>query len=246
MFWFAEAIGKWNAATGKPADMGGLPHELGSTGFGVAHAAKVGAEVFGIGIKGSTVAVDGFGNVGTFVFKHLEEMGAKIVSVSDSKGNIYLKNGLDYATALKIKREKKSVIHYKGAHKLSDDDFWGLPVDIFVTAALTDAINDKNKGLIRAKIIVEGSNIPMSEEIENELWRRGVKIVPDFVANAGGVISSYAEYTGLTPEKMFEMVEEKIVNATRGVLEESKRSGRNPRAVALEKARQIILEKRKN
>lgn len=246
MRWFVEAVGDKRAATGKPSDMGGLPHELGSTGFGVAHSAKVAAEVFGIPMKGAAVAVEGFGNVGTFAFKHLEDMGAKIVAVSDSKGNIHFKDGLDYQTVAKTKLEQGSVIDYKGAHKLSDADFWGLPVDIFITAALTDAINEKNKDLIKAKIIVEGSNIPMRENIEDELWRRGVKIVPDFVANAGGVISSYAEYAGLGPEEMFKMVEEKIVKSTREVMEESKRSSRNPREVAVEIAKKIVLSKQIN
>lgn len=272
MQWFAEAIGDRRAATGKPAEMGGLPHELGSTGFGVAYAAKVAADIFlfpersqvpaGIRrsrrdewsreqtslekpMKGITVAIEGFGNVGSFAFKHLAEMGAKIVAVSDSKGNIWLKDGLDYEMVSKTKKEKKSVIHYKGAHKLSDSDFWDLPVDIFITAALTDAINDKNKNLIKAKIIVEGSNIPMREDVEDELWRRGIKIVPDFVANAGGVISSYAEHIGLSAEEMFKIVEEKIVKSTREVMEESKRSGRNPRQVAMEIAKKIVSEKTK-
>lgn len=254
MRWFAEEVGDWRAATGKPSNyciaMGGgeekscgLPHELGSTGFGVAHAAKVATEIFGINIKNSTVAIEGFGNVGTFAFKYLEGMGAKIVAVSDSRGNIHLESGLNYATALKIKQDKKSVIHYKGAHKLSDADFWALPVDIFVTAALTDAINEKNKDIIRAKILVEGSNIPMRENIEDELWRRGIKIVPDFVANAGGVISSYAEYIGLSPAEMFKMVEEKVANAVRQTLTESRRSGLSPRQVAIQKAKQTVSAK---
>ncbi len=254
MQWIAEEVGVWQASTGKPANYCtttgggegkscGLPHELGSTGFGVAYSTKVAAEVYGINIKGATVAIEGFGNVGTFAFKHLEEMGAKIVSLSDSKGSISLEKGLDYETTMKTKQDEGSVIHYKGAKKLSVNDFFALPVDIFITAAVTDAINEKNKGLIRAKIIVEGSNIPMRENIEDELFRRGIKIVPDFIANAGGVISSYAEYAGLSPAKMFEMVEEKIVKATRIVLEESKRSGKNPREVALKIAEEIVLGK---
>lgn len=263
MRWFVEAIGDKRAATGKPADIGGLPHELGSTGFGVAHSAKVAAEIFLLpelslspeqsrremsarSLQNVTIAIEGFGNVGSFAFKHLAKIGAKIVAVSDSKGNIWLKGGLDYETVAKTKREKKSVIHYKGAHKLSDEDFWGLPVDIFVTAALTDTINEKNKDLIKAKIIVEGSNIPIRENIESELWNRGIKIVPDFVANAGGVISSYAEYAGLGMWEMFKMVEEKIVKSTREVMEESKRSGRNPREVATEIAKKIVSRKQKS
>jgi glutamate dehydrogenase/leucine dehydrogenase len=248
MGWFVEAVGDKRAATGKPIQMGGLPHELGSTGFGVANSARVAAELSGVNINGATVAIEGFGNVGTFAFKHLAAVGAKIVAVSDSKGSIYKKDSLDYATAIKTKREQKSVIHYKGAQKLSDDDFWALPVDIFVTAALTDAINERNKNLIKARIVVEGSNIPMRENIEDELWRKGIVIVPDFVANMGGVISSYAEYMGFGPEKMFELVEGKVTKATRNVMEKSLKEKRNPRSVAVEIAKEKVLsaaEKRK-
>jgi glutamate dehydrogenase/leucine dehydrogenase len=252
MRWFVEAIGDWKAATGKPSDFCvvthggenktcGLPHELGSTGFGVAHSAEIAAGIAGINIKNATVAIEGFGNVGTFAFKHLAEMGAKIVAVSDSKGNVYSEDGLDYEKTAKIKQDKKSVIHYQGAQKLSADSFWSLPVDILVTAALTDAINDSNKNLIKAKIVVEGSNIPMREETEKELSERGVIIVPDFVANMGGVISSYAEYAGFGPEKMFEFVEEKVTKATREVMERSLRDKRNPREVAMGIAKERIL-----
>lgn len=248
MQWFAEAVGVWEAATGKPAkfcddEKCGLPHELGSTGFGVARAAKVAAEIFGLDIRGATVAIEGFGNVGAFAFKHLAEMGAKIVAVSDSKGNIYLSDGLDFAAVMKTKQEKKSVIHYKGARKFSDEDFWGLGVDIFIPAAVTDVINDSNKNKIRAKIIVEGANIPMREEIESELFKRGIMIVPDFVANAGGVISSYAEYMGYSPDQMFELVKEKITKTTREVMEKSVSEKRNPREIGMELARKKVLEK---
>lgn len=202
MEWFAEALGMWEAATGKPADFCedrngkkacGLPHELGSTGFGVAHSARVAAEVYGFDIKGAAVAIEGFGNVGNFAFKHLKEMGAKIVAVSDSRGAAYLRAGLDREVIQRTKADKKSVSDYHGAEKLSKEDLFGLPVDILITAAVTDAVHDSNKNDIKAKIVVEGSNIPMRESIEDELWKRGIMIVPDFVANAGGVVSSYAE-----------------------------------------------------
>ena len=94
---------------------------------------------------------------------------------------------------------------YKGK-KISHEDFWKVPVDILIPASVTDVINDSNKHDIKAKLIVEGANIPMPEKIERELWGKGIMIVPDFVANAGGVISSYAEYRGYNPKKMFETV----------------------------------------
>jgi len=268
MKWFAEAVGIWGAATGKPADFCvslaeaplkgakagdgnkcGLPHELGSTGFGVAHSAKVAAEIAGVNIKNASVAIEGFGNVGVFAFRHLKEFGARIVAVSDSRGAAYLESGLDEEILHKLKAEKKSVSDYPGAKKLSKEELFGLNVDILIPAAVTDVINDSNRNAIKAKMIVEGANIPMREEIEKELFGRGIVIVPDFVANMGGVISSYAEYAGFGSEKMFKLVEEKITKATREVMEKSLREKRNPREVAMEMAKERVsaaAEKRKS
>ncbi|MBI2406402.1 MAG: hypothetical protein HYV25_02365 [Candidatus Harrisonbacteria bacterium] len=109
-------------------------------------------------------------------------------------------------------------------------------MDILIPAAVTDVINDKNKNSIKAKIIVEGANIPMQERIEEELFRRGVMIVPDFVANAGGVISSYAEYRGYNPKRMFELVERKIVKSARIVLGKSLKERRPARLIGAELA----------
>ena len=232
MQWFAQAVGNWRAATGKPANMCtlvasghrekcGLPHEYGSTGFGVAHAASVACEFANIQIKGATVAIHGFGNVGSFAAKFLTEIGAKIVAIADINGATY---------------EGK---------KIAPEKFWGVPVDILIPASVTDVIHDGNKRDVCAKIIVEGANIPMSEEIEEELWKRGILIVPDFVANMGGVASSYAEYRGHHPEKMFEIVEEKVVSATRRVLMGSMKTGKSPRAVGMEIARARVSSARK-
>jgi glutamate dehydrogenase (NAD(P)+) len=241
MAWFAQAAGTLKASTGKPAKMKGLPHELGSTGFGVAHSARVAAQIAGIKLKGATVAIEGFGNVGTFAFKFLTQMGAKVVAVSDSRGGVYSEKGLNQAALHKVKKAGKSVKDYPGGKALTHDKFWALPVDILVPAAVTDVINDKNKKKIRAKMIVEGSNIPMKERIEKELHHKGIIIVPDFVANAGGVISSYAEYKGMTPKQMFKLVQNKVVAATKAVMTESIKKKRYPREVAMELAQKKVF-----
>lgn len=253
MQWFAEAVQKWNAATGKPKDFCdgetcGLPHELGSTGFGVAYSTKTAAEVLGIELRGAKVAIEGFGNVGTFAMKHLLGFGAIVIAVSDSRGAVRYDAGIDYE-ALSIAKAKHSVVNYPNGIAISKNELFGLPVDIIITAAVTDAINEKNKDAIKAKLIVEGSNIPMREEIENELWEKGVAIVPDFVANSGGVISSYAEYRGYDPERMFALVKKKTTELTREVLARALVSRRNPRSIALELARERVkatIERRKS
>ncbi len=243
MRWFAEANGDSRACTGKPKDMGGLPHELGSTGFGVAHAAKVAIEHKDLDIKKVTFAVEGFGNVGWFAAKFLTKWGAKLVAASDSKGTIYNKQGLDFEKLAKVKKEQGTVTLYESGEVFSCEKIFELPVDVLIPAAIPDSINEKNWNNIHAKIISCGSNIPMIPEIEERLYNKGILVVPDFVANAGGVISSYVEYMGGTEQDMFKMVEEKIVKNTKLVLEHSDKEGINPRAAAMNIAKKRVLEK---
>ncbi|PIP46570.1 MAG: hypothetical protein COX15_00210 [Candidatus Colwellbacteria bacterium CG23_combo_of_CG06-09_8_20_14_all_42_19] len=118
-----------------------------------------------------------------------------------------------------------------------------MRVDILIPASVTDVINDDNKQKIKAKIIVEGANIPMREDVEDWLWKKGILIVPDFVANAGGVVSSYAEYRGYNPKRMFELVERKIKKTAKLVLEKALKENKNPREVALNIAKRKLTTK---
>jgi glutamate dehydrogenase/leucine dehydrogenase len=241
MRWFVEGNGNLKSATGKPKDLGGLPHELGSTGFGVYHSTLVAAEFSKLDIKGATVAIEGFGNVGSFTAKFLHEAGAKIVAVSDSKGVIYNKDGLDIPKLVEVKKQIGSVINYKPGEVLPNEKIFELPVDILIPAAMPDVINEKNMDKIQAKIIVEASNIPAKPAIEEILHKRGILVVPDFVANAGGVISSYAEYKGYDEKKAFELIEKKIVKNTKLVLREAKKLNVKPRDAALKIAKERII-----
>ncbi|MEM7813358.1 MAG: Glu/Leu/Phe/Val dehydrogenase [Candidatus Aenigmatarchaeota archaeon] len=250
MRWFAEANGDWRACTGKPKDMCidaekkrcGIPHEFGSTGFGVAHAAAVAAQHAGICIKGATVAIEGFGNVGSFAAKHLSEMGAKIVAVSDSKGVMYNADGLDFEQLSKIKTATGSVTNYKPGKVLPNKEIFELSVDILIPAALPDVITKENVGKVMAKVVVEAANIPMVPEVERMLHDRGILVVPDFVANAGGVISSYAEWLGETPERMFDIVKNKIMANVEEVLESSAAEKVMPRDSAMAIAKRRVRE----
>jgi glutamate dehydrogenase (NAD(P)+) len=244
MKWFAEANGDARACTGKPADMGGIPHEYGSTGFGVAHSTRVALAHAGININGASIAIEGFGNVGTFAMKFLTEWGAKVVAVTDSKGGIHDPAGLNYDELLKTKQETGSVVNHTKGDKISNEQIFGLEVDVLMPAALADVIHEENKNNVKAKIIVEGANISMSYETEAELEGKGIVIVPDFVANAGGVISSYVEYVEGTVEQMWKMVEEKVVANTQLVLTRAKEKSITARAAALEIAQERIRAKR--
>lgn len=230
---FVKAVSDSRTATGKPKRLGGLPHELGSTGFGVAEAVRIALAHRGLPLAGARVAIEGFGNVGIFVARFLTEAGLKIVAVSDSKGTIYNRNGLPWKELLKVKKAKGSVVHYLNSEKLTNDKIFTLPVDVLIPAALPDVINDQNADQIQASIIVEGANIAVTPSAETKLLAHGVLIVPDIIANAGGVISSYAEYRGYSSEKMFKLVKQKITKSVTAVLAEAKKTGQSPREVAM-------------
>lgn len=255
MQWFVEATENWRSATGKPANLCmkvfgkeeeqcGIPHEFGSTGWGVAVATKTAAEIYGTDIKGAKVAIHGFGNVGSFAYIFLAEMGAKITLLADSETTIFQEEGIDNILMLKIIRDKKSLKDYPKGKKISPEKFWEIETDILIPASVTNVINDKNKDKIKTKIIVEAGNIPMSEEIEKDFLNKDVKIVPDFIANAGGVISSYAEYRGYNPKRMMETVERRVSENVRLILEQSINDKKNPREVGMQIAIKRLTNKK--
>ncbi len=236
----ANELKNKKAATGKPKNMGGIPHELGSTGFGVAHATKVALTHKKMKVEGATIAVEGFGNVGTFTIKFLSEWGGNIVASSDSKGVIYNKNGLDYEKLMEVKKKTGTVINYRPGKVLPGDKIFELPVDVLIPGALPDVINEKNVDRVKSKVIVEAANIPATPEIEARLHKKGILVVPDFAANAGGVISSYVEFIGKTPDFMFKTVETKIKKNIKLVLDLAENRGIKPRDAALQIAQERV------
>lgn len=240
---FAKANGSMKSCTGKPKKLGGLPHELGSTGFGVFQSSEIASSYSGLKLKNSLIAVEGFGNVGYFAAKYLHEEGAKIVAVSDSHGTIYNPKGLDFEKLAETKEREGSVVRYKDGRRLKGEEIVSLNVDVLVTAAVPDLIKAKDVDSIKAKMIVEGSNIPISHQVEEILHEKGILVIPDFVANSGGVISSYAEYVKVGEKKMWKMVKEKVRKNTELVLKEAERSNQSPRNVAEKIAKKRVLEK---
>jgi glutamate dehydrogenase (NAD(P)+) len=241
MRWFVEGNGSLKSATGKPQDIGGIPHELGSTGFGVAHATVVACEYNSLDIKDVSFSIEGFGNVGSFAAKFLTEWGAKLVAVSDSKGCIYDPDGIDFNKLQEIKQKTGSVINYTNKNLLPSNSIVTCPVDVLIPAALPDIINKDNVCDVKSKIIVEGANIPITIGAEEMLHQEGILVVPDFVANAGGVISSYVEYEyGYEPEKAFQMIEDKIRKNVKIVLDKSEEMSVKPRDAALEVAKERV------
>lgn len=239
---FSKANGSKKACTGKPKSMGGIPHELGSTGFGVYHSALIALDHLGMDPKKITFAVEGFGNVGTFAAKFMTKNGAKLVATSDSGGVIYNEKGIDYEKLMKVKQKEGTVTKYPGK-VLPGHNIVGLDVDVLITAAVPDLISGGDVDRIKAKLVVEGSNIPTTPDVEELMHRKKILVVPDFVANAGGVISSYAEYIGKDANYMFRLVEEKIKKNTKIVLDNAEKKGLTPRKAGLDIAQERVLKK---
>jgi glutamate dehydrogenase (NAD(P)+) len=240
---FSKTNGSNKACTGKPKSMGGLPHELGSTGFGVFHSTKAAAHYAGIDLKEATVAVEGFGNVGSFAAKYLYEEGARLVAVSDSSGVVFNDEGIDFDKLEHIKKETGKVTNYKPARMNCCDNILDVGADILITAAVPNLIDLSDVDRLKFKLIVEGSNIPMTNEVENLCFMRDILIVPDFVSNAGGLISSYVEYIGGDERQMFEMIADVVSKNTKKVLERSKEDLCSPRECALTMAKGKLRKK---
>lgn len=188
----------WGVVTAKPVELGGLQARVVSTGYGVALVAREAAKKVLGGVEGKTVAVHGFGNVGMYAAKYLAEWGATVVAVSDSKGYIYDPRGLDVEEVIRVKTEMGSVVNYKkGNVKVSENhmELLELPVDILVPAAIENVITSENVNRVKAKIISEGANGPTTPEADRVLHEKGTVVIPDILANAGGVTMSWIEWS---------------------------------------------------
>ncbi len=184
--------------TGKPIQLGGSPGRLEATGRGVALLTEWSAEEHGINLEGATVAIQGFGNVGRYAAKFLHEDGAKIVAVSDVSGALYRRKGLDIPALLQATEDtapppKLTELDVE-AEKLENEELLTLDVDILIPAAISGVINGHNGRDIKATLLVEGANLPVTCEGDAILEDQGVHVIPDILANAGGVATSYLEW----------------------------------------------------
>ena len=234
MAWVKEEIGR---SVGLPREIGGIPlDELGATGFGLAHAAEIAAHHRGIELEGARIAVQGFGAVGIHAARFLAERGAVLVAASDSGGATASPRGLDVAALIEHKRSGRSVSGFALGEPLAGDDIVGVDCDVFIPAARPDVLREDNVGRLRAKLVVSGANIPATEAAERILHERGILNVPDFIANAGGVICAAMEYHGASESAAFDAIAEKIRSNTEQVLEQSRQRGVLPRRAAVDLA----------
>jgi len=234
MAWVFDEIGR---AVGLPRVLGGIPlDEIGATGYGLAQCAEVAAPFCDLRLKGATVVIEGFGNVGRPAARFLEELGVRLVAASDSKGAVYNPDGLDLAHVSTAKSKSGTVAAYERGTKVVSSELFTLPCDILIPAARPDCIHVGNAKKIQARLILQGANIPATAEAETILHERGVLVVPDFIANAGGVICASVEYHGGTEAAAFEQIAQKIRRNTEAVLTRSRDDRIEPRRAAVELA----------
>ena len=210
--------------------------EIGATGWGIRHATEVAMHYQDFELNGARVVIQGFGSVGKHAARFLNEQDAKIIAVNDSCGTIYNPRGLDVDALFKIKTEGKSVADYTDGKRLERDEIIGIECDIWIPAARPDVINDDNVHLLNTRLIIEGANIPVTHTAEKYLYERGVDYVPDFIANAGGVICAAMEYQGATAAAASQTIKEKIRRNTEKVFEISREQNLQPREAAMQMA----------
>ena len=238
MAWVKDEIGR---VLGLPSDFGGIPlDEIGATGWGLSHATEVALEYCNFDMEGARVVVQGFGAVGKHTARFLTEKGAILVGVADSQGTIYNPQGLDVLALIELKTAGKSVADYPDGKKLDRDAVINIGCDIWIPAAQSDVIDENNVNRLKTKLVIEGANIPITEGAEKHLHENGVLYVPDFIANAGGVICAAMEYQGADQSGAFEAIEEMLCHNTRLVLEEAASRGILPREAAVDLALQRL------
>ena len=177
--------------TGKPVELFGAPGREEATGRGVALIAAATLKQHDVKVKGATVAIQGFGNVGRYAALVCQELGMKVIAISDVSGGIVDKKGIDIASIFM----HKSLENVEADERIGSAEVLEIECDILIPAALGSVINDKNASLINARFIIEGANQPITISADRELRAQGVVIVPDILANSGGVMGSYFEWT---------------------------------------------------
>ncbi len=238
MSWIRDEVDR---VVGLPRSLGGIPlDEIGATAWGLKVATKIATDATRLNLNNARFAVQGFGAVGSHVARFLSDEGATLVAASESTGAIANPDGLDVSALIELKQNNQPLTSYGKAQRISPDELIGVDCDIWIPAARPDVINAGNAASIKASIIAQGANIPATAEAEQLLHERGVLVLPDFIANAGGVICAAMEFAGATESMVFPAIEEKIARNMATVIEHSHRENLLPRAAAERLARSRV------
>lgn len=199
MGWFMDEYSQTHGytpacVTGKPLELGGSEGREHATGKGTAITVRETSKNYDVDLENATVVVQGFGNVGSFAAKFLDEYGCKIIAVSDVTGGVHDPNGLDVPSLFDYNYEHRTIDGCGQGQKLTNEELLALECDYLIPAALGGAINEKNVDTINCKIVIEAANGPVTPEAADVLWSKKVPIIPDILTNAGGVTVSYFEW----------------------------------------------------
>ena len=238
MAWIRDEVGR---VVGLPRELGGIPlDEIGATGWGLSNVTDVALEFCDFDIEGARVVIQGFGAVGKNAALFLRNKGAVLVAAADSEGAVYNSEGLDVDDLIALKDQGNSVIAYRTGKAIARDEIIDIACDIWIPAARPDIIHNDNVDRLKTRLIVEGANIPITFEAEKYLHEQGILCIPDFIANAGGVICAAMEYRGSNKTAVFQAIEEKLRRNTHMVLDRMKNDGVLPRQAALEMATERV------
>jgi glutamate dehydrogenase (NAD(P)+) len=240
MAWIKSEI---NRVVGLPAELGGIPlDEIGATGWGLRQAVEAALHFCDFKLKGARLVVQGFGAVGLHAARFLTKKKAVLVGAADSQGAVYNPEGLEVEELIKLKRAGQSVADYPRGEKHERDAVIDFDCDIWIPAARPDVVREDNAPRLKTRLVVQGANIPCTYGAEKYLHEKGILCVPDFIANAGGVICAALEYRGAGQNAVFDAITEKVSHNTRLVLEESEAQKILPREAAMRLARQRVLK----
>jgi glutamate dehydrogenase (NAD(P)+) len=228
-------------SAGLPRELGGIPlDEVGATAFGLMVSADVAKEKVKMSFPGMRVAIQGFGAVGKHAARFFSEKGASIVAAADITGAVYDPDGLDVAALTAHKEADGNMVDFQGGRQIERDAIIGVDCDLLIPAARPDVIRADNQATVKARFIVPGANIGITEEAEQMLHERGVLCIPDFIANAGGVICAAVEVAGGRQRDAFAAIDEKVRANTAEMLERAARDGIPPREAAVRMARERV------
>jgi glutamate dehydrogenase/leucine dehydrogenase len=238
MAWIKDEIGR---AVGLPPEIGGIPlDEIGATGFGLTVSIEAARNFCDLELKSARVVIQGYGSVGKHAARFLSGEGAVLIAAGDSHGTLFNPKGIDVRRLTALKDSGKTVLDYPEGEKLDRDAIVGIECEIWIPAARPDVVHRDNVGRLKARLVAQGANIPFTPEAERMLHEKGTLIVPDFIANAGGVICASVEYHGGTEALAFQTIEEKIRRNTTQVLEHAGKTGSLPRQAAVALAEQRV------
>jgi len=224
MSWFMDEYSQIHGyspaiVTGKPLELGGSAGREAATGKGTAVITRETADKWGIDLKNCKVVIQGFGNVGSYAAKFLDEYGCKIIAVSDVTGGLYDSDGLDIPSLFEHNYSNRTIDGFDQGKKITNEELLALECDFLIPAALGSAINDSNVDSLNCKVIVEAANGPVTGDAANKLWDKKIAIIPDILTNAGGVTVSYFEWVQnlqqfkWTEDEVNKKLEEKMVHA---------------------------------